>query len=122
MTETTEAVEALRTAVAAAQDERDEAVHRALAARAFADGQIVNVPGGLIDHVIVTLADSSPMHELEEAFGPARALPRRPAPSAPRQVFFEATLPSEGSTGATLLAEVGQDGRVGRLTVRRDEL
>ena len=120
MTEATDAINAVRAVLA--EGGRGD-VRGALDTTAFADAQVVTAPDSdLVDHVIVTLTDPVPLGDLEEAFGVGRELPRRPSPSAHRQVLFEATLPAEGSVGGTVLAELGEDGRVERVVVRRDEL
>ena len=50
------------------------------------------------------------------------AAPRSPGIGQPLTVLFEQTVPEEGSTGATVLAEVDDEDRVARLIVRADRL
>ncbi|HWO72042.1 MAG TPA: hypothetical protein VNN21_00620 [Dehalococcoidia bacterium] len=118
-----EAIRGLRAAVAGAARAEDEDVHRQCASPAFAECQITRVPNeDAIAHVAVQLVEPLTLSDLEEAFGQARRLPARPEGGSSRSVLFERTLPAEGSTGATLLAEVEEDGFVRRLVIRRDVL
>jgi len=118
-----EAIQGLRAAVAGAARAEDEGVRRQCASSAFAEWQIARVPNeDAIAHVAVRLAEPLPLSDLEEAFGQARRLPARPEGGSTRSVIFERTLPAEGSAGATLLAEVEENGFVRRLVIRRDVL
>jgi len=118
-----EAIQGLRAAVAGAAAGDDEDVRRQCASPAFAECEIARVPNeDAIAHVAVRLAGPLPLSDLEAAFGPARWLPARPEGGGSRSMIFDETLPAEGSAGATLLAEVEQDGSVRRLVVRRDVL
>jgi hypothetical protein len=86
----------------------------------FQDPEVVSRPGAdAIDHVSVTPAEPTTVEDLEGILGPARRLPRNPS-SGSRTVIFEETVPDEGESGATVLAEVDQEGRVSRLIVRAD--
>jgi hypothetical protein len=128
VSELTDAIEALRAAVAAAaggssDESGDESVSEALETAAFASPEVVKVPGGYtLDHVKVIPADPVRIAELEAVLGPARRLPRAPSPGSARTILFEQTVPEEGSAGATVLAEVDDDDRVSRLIVRADRL
>jgi hypothetical protein len=120
VTTAVEAIEALRAAVTESAQADDEAL-RALSA--FTAFDVVRVPGeGSLGHVTVRLAEPVKLSELEAAFGPARRLPRRPEGGPTRTLIFDDTIPAEGSTGATLLADVTADDLVSRLVVRRDVL
>jgi hypothetical protein len=115
-----EAIEALRGAVSEAASGEEVAVGDAIDAAAFKDPEIVTVPGDrTIGHVNVTPIASTTLDELEAILGPGRRLPRNPS-GGPGTVMFIDTLPGEGESGATVLAEVDVDGRVRRLTVRAD--
>lgn len=118
-----EAVETLRAATAAAVTADDAAVRTASRATAFATAEVVAIPGaGGLDHVAVELAWRIDLADLEAAFGPARALPIAPDGTDVRTHVFDATFPTEGSAGGTLLVEVEADGTIARLAVRRDVL
>ncbi|HEY7467435.1 MAG TPA: hypothetical protein VIB47_12155 [Dehalococcoidia bacterium] len=123
MTAVVDAVTALRAAVIAAAGADDEALRLRTVSPAFASAQVVRVPGErTLDHVTVQLAEPVGLPELEAAFGPGRELPLSPEGGSMRTLIFDATMPAENSTGATLLAEVQEDGRVVRLVIRRDVL
>ncbi len=57
--------------------------------------------------------------ELEAILGAAKRLPRNPSGGA-RTVLFTDTLPADGESGATVLAEIDDDDRVLRLLIRPD--
>jgi hypothetical protein len=117
-----DAIAALRVAVAAASSVEDAAVRSASTSSEFTGVDVVRIPGeSALDYVAVRLAGPAGLPELEAAFGPSRRLPMAPDDGATRTVIFEGTLPPEGSTGATLLADV-QDGVITRLVLRRDVL
>lgn len=123
MTAVVDAVTALRAAVIAAAGADDEALRLRTVSPAFASAQVVRVPGErTLDHVTVQLAEPVGLPELEAAFGPGRELPLSPEGGSMRTLIFDATMPAVNSTGATLLAEVQEDGRVVRLVIRRDVL
>ena len=123
MTAVVDAVTALRVAVIAAAGADDEALRVRTVSPAFASAQIVRVPGErTLDHVTVQLAEPVGLRELEAAFGPGRELPLSPEGGSMRTLIFDATMPAMNSTGATLLAEVQEDGLVVRLVIRRDVL
>jgi hypothetical protein len=86
----------------------------------FQDPEVVSRPGAdAIDHVSVTPAEPTTVEDLEGILGPARRLPRNPSGGS-RTVIFGETVPDEGESGATVLAEVDEEGRVSRLIVRAD--
>ena len=123
MTSAVEAIQSLRAAVTEAARADDEAIRAPAASSAFAAFEIVGVPGeGTLGHVAVRLAEPVKLSELEDAFGPGRGLPRDPEGGSKRTLIFDDTIPAEGSTGATLLADVMADDLVTRLVVRRDVL
>jgi hypothetical protein len=114
---------AVRAAVIAAAGADDEALRLRTVSPAFASAHVVRVPGErTLDHVTVQLAEPVGLPELEAAFGPGRELPLSPEGGSMRTLIFDATMPAVNSTGATLLAEVQEDGRVVRLVIRRDVL
>jgi hypothetical protein len=120
MTQLGDAIEALRAAVAAGGTGDRAAVADAVDAGPFEEPEIVVVPGeGTIDHVIVRPVERVTVEELEAVLGPASPLPLEPSGGAP-SVLFGDTLPGEGESGATVLAEVDDDGRIDRLIVRAD--
>ena len=81
------------------------------------------VPGeSTLDHVRLRLAVPVRLDALEARFGAARPLPTRPSGGSSRSVLFDQTMPAEGSTDATLLADVDAAGTVESITLRRDEL
>ena len=123
MTTTTDAILALRAAIVAATSAEDEAMRAPSASPAFAACEVVRIPGAAaIAHVAVELAKPVRLPELEAVFGPARKLPLRPDGGSTRPVIFDDTIPAGGSTGATLLADVPENGLVARIVVRRDVL
>ncbi len=123
MTATVEAIFALCTSVSEATSAEEEALRGASTSPAFAVIEIVRIPGEVsLDHVAVQLAEPVRLPELEAAFGPGRKLPTRPDGGSMRTVIFDDTVPAEGSTGATLLADVQGSDLVVRLVVRRDVL
>ena len=75
-----------------------------------------------LDHVTVQLAQPVGLPELEAAFGRGRELPLSPEGGSIRMLIFDATMPAAGSTGATLIAEVRQDGLAATVVIRRDVL
>lgn len=119
MTTLTDAIEALRAAVSGSESADRETIVAALDAGVFEDPEIVAVPGErTLAHVSVRPAEPTSVADLEEILGPARRLPREP--SGGRTVMFTDTLPGEGESGATVLAEVDEDDRVSLLIVRAD--
>lgn len=120
MTTLADAIEALRSAVSEAASGDRATVGDAVDAATFEEPEIVTVPGrGSIDHVSVKPAEPTTVEMLEGILGPARRLPRRPAGGS-RTVLFGDTLPGEGESGATVLAEIDEDDHVSRLIVRAD--
>jgi hypothetical protein len=123
VTAVVDAVTALRSAVFAAAGADDEALRLRTVSPAFASAHVVRVPGErTLDHVTVQLAEPVGLPELEAAFGPGRELPLSPEGGSTRTLIFDATMPAPGSTGATLLAEVREDGLAATVVVRRDVL
>lgn len=120
MTRLADAIDALRAAVSAGGAGDREAVSAAVDAASFEDPEIIVAPGQVtVDHVIVQPANPVTVEELEELLGPASPLPLDPSGGA-STVLFGDTLPGEGESGATVLAEVDDDGRIDRLIVRAD--
>jgi hypothetical protein len=112
-----DAIEALRTAVASG-DQGPEGL-RTAGSPILAGHEVASLPGGEVDNVVVRPSGPVRLSELEKELGPARPLPRRPS-GGPRTVIFDRTLPDEGTSGATVLAEVNDDGGVESLIVRLD--
>jgi hypothetical protein len=120
VTNLADAIDALRSAVCSPDSGESEAVHAAVDPSVFADADVVSVPDEeTLAHVSVTLREPATIEELEATLGPARRLPRSPSGGA-RTVLFDDTLPAEGESGATVLAEVDDDDRVSRLIIRAD--
>lgn len=120
MTALATAVDGLCAAVRAAARGEEADVRAAAEQAAFVEVQVRSVPGeAILDHVVVRLADAVPLAELERLLGPGRFLPRRPS-GGRRTALFDRTLPGEGESGATVLAEVDAEGLVHGLTVRAD--
>jgi hypothetical protein len=117
MSELGDAIDALRSAVGGG--DQDPEMLRTAGSPVLAGHEVNLLTGGEVDHVIVTPRGGVRLSELEKELGPARPLPRRPA-GGTRTVLFDRTLPDEGTSGATVLAEVNDDGAVGRLIVRLD--
>jgi hypothetical protein len=123
MTAAVDAIAALRAAVIEAAGADDEALKAQTASPAFASAQVVRVPGErTLDHVTVQLAAPVGLPDLEVEFGPGRELPLSPEGGSVRTLIFDATMPAVNATGATLLAEVQDDGLVARVVIRRDAL
>jgi hypothetical protein len=115
-----DAIEALRRAVTAAGSGNRADVADAVEDPAFKDPDIVEGPGECaIDHISVALAEPTTIDALEGLLGPARRLPRSPSGDR-RTVIFGQTVPEDGESGATILAEVDEEGHVSRLIVRAD--
>ena len=70
--------------------------------------------------VVLTPARPAALTGLSATFGAATPLPRRPAGGA-RTVLFRGTLPGDGESGVTVLAELDERGRAVRVLLRRDE-
>ena len=71
--------------------------------------------------VRLDLTEPVAMAALETALGAARRLPRS-GPGRPARWLFPDTLPPDGETGATVLAESEDDGAtVARILLRREE-
>lgn len=118
MSELGDAIDALRAAVLG-EDHSQEAL-RGAGAPTLAGHEVSLLAEGEVDHVVVTPRGTVRLSELEKELGPARPLPRRPDGGGTRTVLFDRTLPDAGTTGATVLAEVNDDGAVERLIVRQD--
>lgn len=118
MSELGDAIDALRTAVTG-DDQNPEAL-RSAGSPVLAGHEVNLLAGGDVDHVVVTPRGSVRLSELEKELGPARPLPRRPDGGGTRTVLFDRTLPDEGGSGATVLAEMNDEGAVERLIVRLD--
>jgi hypothetical protein len=71
--------------------------------------------------LVLTPARPATLAGLSAAFGAATPLPRRPSGGA-RTVLFRATLPADGESGVTVLAELDHRGHAARVLLRRDEL
>jgi hypothetical protein len=113
-----DAIEALRTAVMSG-DQGPDAL-RSAGSPVLVEHEVAWLPGGEVDTVIVRPRGSVRLSELERELGPARPLPRRPSGGSTRTVIFDRTLPEEGTAGATVLAEVDDDGVVVSVIVRLD--
>jgi len=111
-----DAIDRLRSAVAS--DDAD--LEHALDAPPFAHGEIARDTTGSVSHATVDLANAVPLTELESRYGDAHRSPAGPKSGRPRRVQFDATLPQDGSVGATVLAELDGSGNVVRVLIRRD--
>jgi hypothetical protein len=121
MTDLAAALGGLREVVAACAAGRAADVAAVLDRPEFASTERHEWPGrDALAHVTVDLAEPVALAELEELFGPSRALPRRPEGGTARTMIFDDTLPDEGESGATVLAEADDEGIVRRLTIRAD--
>ena len=120
MTRLADAIATLRDAVGGSAPADETAVADAIDDHAFNDPEVVFAPGeGSLAHVSVTPIEPTTVEDLEGILGPARRLPRDPSGGS-RTVMFGDTLPSEGESGATVLAEVDEDDLVGRIIIRAD--
>ena len=120
MTTLARAIQALRDAVAGSESGDRAEVGNAIDGAAFRDPEIVTVPGEqTLAHVSVTPIEPTTVQELETSLGPARRLPRDPS-GGMRTVMFLDTLPGDGESGATVLAEADEDDRVSRIIIRAD--
>lgn len=74
-----------------------------------------------VEHGTATATPAVPVAvaDLEKILGAARRLPRNPS-GGDRTVLFIGTVPAEGESGATVLAEIDDDDRVRRVIVRAD--
>ncbi len=116
-----DALDALRGLVADAASGKKVDLRTALDSAEFEQADVSTVPGEeTLDHVRVRLASPVSVAQLEERFGPAKPLPRRPSGGSKRTVMFGSTLPGEGESGATVLADVGDDGKIRTIIVRAD--
>lgn len=115
------AIAAVRDAVTAGVPDLAAGVRRGLSSAAVASPTLSRDESGLLSLVIVDVPEPLALTDLESAYGRAARLPRRPS-GGRRTVQFGATIPAEGETGATVLAELDDEGRVARIIVRRDEL
>lgn len=121
MTALTDALQALRGLVAEAAGGADVDLRPALDSPEFAQADVSTVPRkDAIDHVRVKLAAPVTVEELEGVWGPAHPLPRLPSGGSTRTVMFDSTLPGEGESGATVLAEADDKGCIESLIVRAD--
>ena len=123
MTGLLDALETLRAAVSesAVGGVGRDAVTAALDTAAFRSAEVVTVPGeGSVDFVSVVPAGEVRLSDLEAVLGPASRLPLGPSIGEPASVQFDATVPGDGSAGATVLAEVDEEDLVTRLIVRAD--
>ncbi len=120
MTTLADAIAALQDAVSGAVPGDEAEVRDAVDQAAFTDPAVVAVPGERsIRYVSVSPIEPTSVEELEGILGPASRLPRNPSGGS-RTVMFGDTLPGEGESGATVLAEVDEDDRVGRIVIRAD--
>lgn len=121
MTDLKSALGDLRQAVAACAAGETADVAAAFDRPEFASTNRSDWPGqDRLAHVTVELAEPVTLADLEQVFGPARALPRRPEGGGGRTMIFDQTMPGDGESGATVLAEADEEGNVGRVTIRAD--
>ncbi len=111
----------LREAVVAGVRDLPADVRQELAPLSAAAPALARDESGRLSLVTVDVAGPLELADLEAAYGSASRLPRRPS-GGRRTVQFPATIPAEGSTGATVLAELDESGRAVRIIIRRDEL
>ncbi len=115
------AIAALRDAVVSGVPDLPAGVRHDLSSAAVAAPSLARDEAGRVSLVTVDVADPLALADLEAAYGSASRLPRRPS-GGRRTVQFPATIPAEGETGATVLAQLDESGRAVRILVRRDEL
>ena len=91
-------------------EEQEDAVQVRPRDAHFDDAYVVHEDDGEVLHVDLTLHEAAPLADLEQAFGPYRAAPRRPRRL--RQLLFTVG-------DCTVIASVADDA-VSSVTVRRD--
>ncbi len=121
MTGPIQTIEALRKAVAADSSDHPADFDAVPGRATLADLKVTRDQAGRTTLVVVTPAQPAEIAGLSGAFGAASPLPRRPSGGA-RTVLFRATLPADGESGVTVLAELDKRGRAARVLLRRDEL
>ncbi len=115
------ALAAVREAVAAHAAGEEADLGAALGRPEFGAATRSKVPGeDKLAHVTIELLSPVTIGELRSMLGAARTLPRRPEGGSGRTVIFEETLPADGESGASVLAEVDSADMVQRLVIRAD--
>ena len=121
MTGLVQAIETLRKAIAADSPDHPADFEAVSGRGALADLKVTRDQAGRSTLVVVTPAQPAEIAGLSAAFGTATPLPRRPS-GGTRTVLFRETLPGDGESGVTVLAELDKRGRAARVLLRRDEL
>jgi hypothetical protein len=114
-------IESLRQAVAADSPDHPADLEAVPGRAALGELKVTRDQSGRATLVVVTPAQAAALTALSAAFGPAAPLPRRPSGGG-RTVLFRDTLPADGESGITVLAELDKRGRAARVLLRRDEL
>jgi len=114
-------VEALRASLAADSPEAPADLDAGSGPGTLAALHVTRGHDGRAALVVLTPARPAAIAGLAAVFGAAAPLPRRPSGGA-RTVIFRATLPPDGESGVTVLAELDERGRAARVLLRRDEL
>jgi hypothetical protein len=83
--------------------------------------QVTRDAAGRASLVVLTPPRPAALAGLAAAFGVPAELPRRPS-GGTRTVLFRDTLPADGQSGVTVLAELDGRGHAARVLLRRDEL
>lgn len=121
MTTFVRTVQALRASIEAESPGRPADLDAVPGRGALAALDVTRDAAGGAALVVITPARPAALAGLSAAFGATTELPRRPSGGA-RSVLFRATLPGDGETGVTVLAELDGRGRAARVLLRRDEL
>jgi hypothetical protein len=114
-------IEALRAAIAADSPDAPADLDAAPGREALAALHVTRDQAGRVALVSLAPARPTTLAGLAAAFGDATPLPRRPS-GGTRTVLFGATLPADGESGVTVLAELDRHGHAARVLLRRDEL
>jgi hypothetical protein len=114
-------IEALRKAIAADSPDHPADFEAVPGRGALAGLKVTRDQAGRATLVVVTPAQPAALAGLSAAFGEAAKLPRRPS-GGTRTVLFRDTLPADGESAVTVLAELDKRGHAARVLLRRDEL
>ena len=119
MTSLSDALGALRGGLLGSVSGDTDALGSAIDLTQFREPDVTAGPGGTAALVTVRPVESVTVEQLSGILGPVLRLPRSPG-GGPRTVLFSDTLPGDGETGATVLAEIDESDLVQRLVVRAD--
>ena len=121
MTALVRTLEALRASIAAESPGSPADLDTVPGRSALAALEVTRDPAGRAALVVLTPARPVALAGLSAAFGAAAPLPRRPS-GGTRTVLFRDTVPADGGSGVTVLAELDGRGHAARVLLRRDEL